>query len=445
VSQFFVLSARGDSIVYRDFRSGDVKKNTVTEVFFRSVKFWNGKQNNEAPPVFRLDKVNYLWTRKNGLFFVFTARHNTSPAFVMELLIRMTRVFKDYCGTLSEESLRTNFVLIYELLDEIVDNGYVQDTSTELLKAYVFNTPVAVATPATGKKPRFRVPSMSSKTAPSTSVDNPIDTLNKNGKQKKRKNEIFVDIYERVSVTFNSNGYILNRAIDGTIQMKSYLAGNPDLRLALNEDLLVGQPSTGSNAVQVDNCNFHECARLDEFESQRLITFTPPDGEFTVMNYRVTSEFRAPFRIFPFFELINAFKVELVLKIRAEIPDRNYGSNVVVSFPVPKSCTNVNFEMGQGVIGQETEFESKANRVFWRIKKLQGATETTLRCRLILSDSAAPTVRKEISPISLNFEIPMYNPSGLSVKYLRTAQKTNYSHYRWVRYVARSNSYVCRI
>lgn len=35
-------------------------------------------------------------------------------------------------------------------------------------------------------------------------------------------------------------GYILTSEIDGTIQMKSYLTGNPEIRLALNEDLSIG-------------------------------------------------------------------------------------------------------------------------------------------------------------------------------------------------------------
>ena len=33
-------------------------------------------------------------------------------------------MFKDYCGILTEESIRANFILIYELLDEILDYGY---------------------------------------------------------------------------------------------------------------------------------------------------------------------------------------------------------------------------------------------------------------------------------------------------------------------------------
>lgn len=38
-------------------------------------------------------------------------------------------------------------------------------------------------------------------------------------------------------------------------------------------------------------------------------------GEFAVMNYRVTGEFRAPFRVFPFLEETSPFKVELVVKV----------------------------------------------------------------------------------------------------------------------------------
>lgn len=36
-------------------------------------------------------------------------------------------------------------------------------------------------------------------------------------------------------------GYILTSEIDGTIQMKSYLTGNPEIRLALNDDLSIGR------------------------------------------------------------------------------------------------------------------------------------------------------------------------------------------------------------
>ena len=58
-------------------------------------------------------------------------RFNVSPNFTIELLGRLAKCFKDYCGILTEEAIRKNFILIYELLDEALDYGYPQCTSTE--------------------------------------------------------------------------------------------------------------------------------------------------------------------------------------------------------------------------------------------------------------------------------------------------------------------------
>ncbi|VFQ59430.1 unnamed protein product [Cuscuta campestris] len=133
ISQFFVLSQRGDSIVFRDYR-GDVQKGSA-EIFFRKVKFWKEDGEEEAPPVFNVDGVNYFHVKVVGLLFAATTRTNVSPSLVLELLQRIARVTKDYLGILNEDSLRKNFVLVYKLLDEVIDFGYVQTTSTEILKS----------------------------------------------------------------------------------------------------------------------------------------------------------------------------------------------------------------------------------------------------------------------------------------------------------------------
>lgn len=438
ISQFYLLSPRGDSIIFRDFR-GDVK-NSTSEIFFKNVKFFGGKQQ-EAPPIFNLDGLNYIYLKKNALFFVLVTTENISPMYAIEVLTRLTKVFKDYCGVLSEETIRTNFILVYELVDEIMDFGYVQGTSTELLKAYVHNDPVVVE----HKKSSFKLPDINPSTTPSTAVDKPIMFQDKKGK--KRKNEIFVDIFEKINITFNSSGYVMNSSIDGTIQMKSYLAGNPHLKLALNEELVVGkgQGRGGIGAVELDDCNFHECVNTENFESEKILSFLPPDGEFTVMNYRITSDFRTPFRIFPFFELVSPHKIELIVKIRADIPETNYGANVMVTIPMPKSTSSVSCELGTGVVGQATEYDAKERKAVWKIKKFAGGTEQTLRVRIALESAHTVAVRKEVGPISMNFEVPMFNPSNLQVRYLRILENASYNPYRWVRYVTRSSSYVCRI
>ena len=123
LSQFFVLSPRGDTIISKDFR-GDSPQGAA-EAFFRKVKFWSNDKgaSGAAPPVFRVGDVTYVWVKKSGLMFACNSRFNCSPSMTLELLNRVVKVFKDYCGVLNEESIRKNFVLVYELLDEMVDFG----------------------------------------------------------------------------------------------------------------------------------------------------------------------------------------------------------------------------------------------------------------------------------------------------------------------------------
>ena len=230
LSQFFVLSPRGDTIISKDYR-GDSPPGAA-EAFFRKCR-----EERSCPPCFRINDVTYVWVKQHGLMFVCNTRFNASPSTIIELLNRLVKVFKDYCGVLSEEAIRKNFILIYELLDEIVDFGYPQGTSTENLKACVYNEPLLV------DAQKLRVPSLSTKTVSSSAVHKPIGSRKTGmmGQSGAARNEIFVDILERLTMLFAANGSVVNSTIDGCIQMKSYLAGNPELRLALNEDLVVGK------------------------------------------------------------------------------------------------------------------------------------------------------------------------------------------------------------
>jgi len=72
-----------------------------------------------------IDGVNYFHVKVAGLLFVATTRVNVSPSLVLELLQRIARVIKDYLGVLNEDSFRKNFVLVYELLDEVIVSIYL--------------------------------------------------------------------------------------------------------------------------------------------------------------------------------------------------------------------------------------------------------------------------------------------------------------------------------
>ena len=122
------------------------------------------------------------------------------------------KVFRDYCGVLNEETIRKNFVLIYEIIDEIIDYGHPQIMSTEHIKQFIVNEPILIQQKQTSSN--FRPTLFSSNTIPSTAIQRPLSQITD---KKNMKNEIFVDIFEKLSVLFNSNGYAINSSIDGVI------------------------------------------------------------------------------------------------------------------------------------------------------------------------------------------------------------------------------------
>ena len=59
---------------------------------------------------------------------------NGSQAGLRPVLLFPAQVFSEYFKELEEESIRDNFVIIYELLDELMDFGYPQTTDSKILQ-----------------------------------------------------------------------------------------------------------------------------------------------------------------------------------------------------------------------------------------------------------------------------------------------------------------------
>lgn len=454
ISQIFILSPRGDKLVFKDYRQ-DAPGN-ADEIFFRKYKFWDGKDHQapaggDCPPFFVEKNINFSYIRRNNLLFVCTSLHCTSPSLTSELLVRVVKVLKDFLGVVSEESIRKNFVLVYELLDEMIDVGVAQELQTERLRPYIFNDVIPVANPEAAaasqdslleriRRGEFMQHATRKAEAAHQSVVH---------SSAERKNEIYIDIIERLNVVFNANGNVLASEVDGAIILKSFLAGSPDLYLGVNEDLVVGRGDSNRSrfaTVVLDSVNFHELADYSRFESDRVLMMKPPDGEFTVMSYRVCSDITQPFRITPSLEVQSSFKGELTLRVRADVPANTAGLNVAVKLPVPKTTTSLGVEFGVGATGQTYEYKTADKFVVWNIAKFAGGTEQVCKIRFSTSAPITAATRKEIGPISMTFEVPQHNVSGIAIRSLRLEERSqSYNPSRWIRNITQANSYVCRM
>ncbi|CDJ28297.1 uncharacterized protein EMH_0039590 [Eimeria mitis] len=209
----------------------------------------------------------------------------------------------------------------------------------------------------------------------------------------RRRNEIFVDVIERVSAVLTPAGQLMRAAVDGTIQMKSYLDPPPLLKLALTDQISIND--------------------LSLFESEGLLLFKPPAGEFSLLNYSLPYLLSVPFRLFPAVEELAHGKAEVTLRLRADLPEQCSAANLCVSVSIPKSTTSASLEVSPPILSQGGEFIPSEHRVQWLMKKMQGGSEVVFRARLAFNPSLPLPTRAEFGPATLGFEVPMYNVSSL--------------------------------
>ncbi|KAK9537014.1 hypothetical protein VZT92_006752 [Zoarces viviparus] len=440
ISQVFILSSQGDHLIYKDFR-GEAGSDVIG-VFYEKVTALTGDQ---PPVVMTLRDLHFIHVRQGGLYWVATASADSSPFTVIEFLNRFSALVKDYCGSLSEKSVQMNFALIYELLDEVVDYGYIQTTSSDVLKNFI-------QTEAVSSRPfslfdlsnvgLFGAETQQSKVAPSSAATRPIQSSREQG----GRSEIFVDVIERMSVVIGCNGVLMKADVEGEIKVKCYMPSCSEMRIGLNEEFSIGKSQLRGYgaAVRVDECSFHQAVRLDEFDSNRILRLCPSQGEQTVMQYQLSDHLPSapPFRLFPTIERDSGGRLLMYLKLRCDLPPKSAAINVCATIPVPKGSVSLSQELSSPDQSSELKLQNRA--IDWTIPRFPGGTQLSALFKLEVS-GLSPSSMLEVGPVGLVFELPQLTVTGLQIRFLRLSPVQPGPSQRWVRYVTHSDSYVIRL
>ena len=64
-------------------------------------------------------------------------KQEVPPLFVIEFLHRVVHTFEDYFDDCSESIIKENYVLVYELLDEMLNNVFPLATESNILKELI--------------------------------------------------------------------------------------------------------------------------------------------------------------------------------------------------------------------------------------------------------------------------------------------------------------------
>lgn len=263
-----------------------------------------------------------------------------------------------------------------------------------------------------------------------------------------KKNECFLDVVESVNITVSNTGQTLRSEILGALKMKVYLSGMPELKLGLNDKVLfenLGRSVAKGRAVDLEDVKFHQCVRLNRFETDRTISFIPPDGEFDLMNYRLNTKVKPLIWVECVTELHSKSRIEFYVKAKAQFKKKSTANNVEIYIPVPKDADTPSFRASMGT----AEYVPEQNCIVWCIKQFQGAREFAMRAQVGLPSLTSEDVSQSYTelkkrPIQVKFDIPYFTVSGLQVRYLKVMEKSGYQALPWVRYLTKSGDYVIK-
>lgn len=329
IEAIYFLNQRSKVLINRHYRS-DLSENIEIHQFLSILM--QKEDELVLTPVFKYKTHYFCWTKCNDIYLVATTKSiGENVTMVFSFMNKLVELLTEYFTSLTEESVCDNFVLVYELLDEMMDFGYPQITEHKVLKEYItqkgiHNTVSQVKVPA----------------AATGAVSWRPEGI------KYRKNEVFLDVIESVNLLVSQQGHVLHHEILGNIMLNVFLSNMPELRLGLNDKFLFenqGRPKAGT--VELEDVKFHQCVRLFNFERDRTISFIPPDGVFELLSYRINSASKPLLLVDCTVNKWRHSRMEYVIKARSSFKNRSTAVNVVIEIPVAHDVDSPHFKVSR--------------------------------------------------------------------------------------------------
>ncbi|KAI8076765.1 Mu homology domain-containing protein [Halteromyces radiatus] len=433
INSLFVINPQGKIIIEKHWR-GIISRQIVDVFNDESFKFMNsppgtldkndlgtsGKESfftkQDIPPVLESNKFWLLNVFRDDLTWLCPVDKEVDPMLVFEFLHRIIDVLTDYLGDISEASIRENFVTVYQLLEEMMDYGYPLTTEPNALKEIIMpptmiNKVMTTVGAAAGVAPKF--------------PQNMSNIPWRKAGVKYTQNEIYFDIIEEIDATVAANGTVVSCEAHGTVVANSRLSGMPDLTLSF------------TNPRLIDDESFHPCVRYRKWESEKVLSFVPPDGHFKLMSYRVAlSPHQAmPLQVKPqILPTKNGGKFDISVLPRST--DGKPIERIAISLPMPKSTTSVNATCNVG----NYMYDPVTKTINWEIGKLQQRERAPMLSGTFNTSDAQPEVSLTVG---VDFQISMYSVSGLKVDSLRLFHE-GYKPYKGVRSMTKAGKFQVR-
>ncbi|KAF9224333.1 clathrin adaptor mu subunit [Gyrodon lividus] len=356
---------------------------------------------------------------------------DADPLIAFAFLQAFTEILHDYFDTVSAATLKDNFDIVYQLLEETLDSsGHPLTTSPNALRDIVLPpsliskllASLPTAAPTGPGRPGGSVATSTTSGAFASPI--PWRKLG----VRHNHNEILFDITEKMQAIVGRNGGTLVSNVHGKIESSAKLSGMPDLLLSL------------TNPNVMTECAFHPCVRLQRWTREKILSFVPPDGKFVLAEYQYGP---------PQGALVGNVPVPLALKPNITVGEFGGTFTVTFSSRTMKIMENVRIELclGEDATGAQCTVSSAGSGVGsvggvegswmleqrkkilrWEIPSMHSSGSWVLRG----SWTSKAKVPRPAHAFQISFEVPTHSFSSLKVDQVRLSGET-YKMFKGVR------------
>jgi len=416
MESLFIINSSGDVFLEKHWRS--VISKSICDYFLEKMKICN-----DVPPVIptSFQSTNLVSVQRCGVSFVVVCKQDIPPLFVIEFLHRVVDTFEDYFNECNESIIKENYVVIYELLEEMLDNGFPLATESNVLKELIKppNILRSIANTVTGKT--------------NFSDTLPVGSLSaipwRRSGVKYTNNEAYFDVIEEVDAIIDKSGATVFAEIQGYIDCLVKLSGMPDLSLSF------------VNPRLLDDVSFHPCVRFKRWETERVLSFIPPDGNFRLMSYHVTSQsvVAIPIYVRQNIQIKSGEQGRLDITVGPKTTLGRTLEGVKLEILLPKSVSNCSLVTTQG----KYTFDNTSKILHWDVGKIDIQKLPNIRGSIAVTAGASV----ESNPsISVQFTISQLAVSGLKVNRLDMyGEDVKYKPFKGVKYLTKAGKFQIRL
>ena len=452
-----VVLAQGRTVLEKRWRHS-IPPQTLKEL-------WSAIQNagsTPAPPAMQLAGQLIVHVARGQLVLVGALARDAPVLLAIELLHRVGDLLELYFKELSEEALRANFVTVYQLLDEVIENGVPLHTEPNVLQQLVMQPgkmDSIVASVMGTSQVRDALPESTSSASPWRKTGVRYAT-----------NELYLDLHERLDVVVDGrNGVLQHAEVYGEAMCNCMLSRMPRLTLTFTHPHII------------EDCSLHVCASKDRWERDRVISFVPPDGKFELFTYRIARTNQIPIYVTPNISFVASSSNTQPSSSSAGENGNNGSSGgggavvdvtdgdgsatahqqggggighvsvtlgarptegrpveeVSVRIPLPSSTLSTSLTASVGSVVHDAQ----SQEVRWTIGRIPKERLPTLNGTVTLGPGRSA---RELSlSLFVSFKVNMYSSSGLKVASLRV-ENEEHQPYKGVRSITRAGRFEVR-